>query len=916
MDILSPNENEFNYYDQLHQEKYRDENQSYLEHCSTLAKNLAFNETHKIKIEDAIKNKRFLAAGRVQAALGATEREVSPFNCSVSQRIDDSMQSIMAALSNAAQILRLGTGIGYNFSHLRPKGAEIRKLKTESSGPLSFMRMFDVMASTIASSGHRRGAQMGIMNVDHPDIEAFIDAKMQPGAYRQFNLSVGVTDKFMAAVENGSDHILSFAGQTYRTVKARKLWEKITNNAYNSAEPGIIFIDRLNQTNNLHYCENIEATNPSMPAGTLVHTNLGVLPIEKLEGQKFKIKSMDGVWAEAKCFLSGKSKKLIELNFGGGRTIQSTPEHKWPVLKNGQYENILTSELKEGDLIPANRNEDMGHNLRTDLSYEDGFITGMVFGNGAYNIRKDNGKAYISVHFNKEDWDLHEITADYFDVNINTQMDECIVGIHSDEQARAFIDKVGLTFGDKSILPNTVWNSNDNFTKGFVDGLITTDGHIDIPGRRIVLTNKNHNVIKEFSILLGFYGVLSTFRDSKVKFNDKIYNRTDLTLSKNNIKRFINVFKITGFRKNDTLKYLTTRWQFTHGRSNILTTHNKICAITEVNPQDVWDISVNHNQHVFPTQWGYTGNCSEQPLPPYGLCLLGSFNLVSYLSLQNDGSYNFNYPLYMSDIDTFVEAYDNIFDKSIYAIPEHKEEAINKRRMGLGLTGIANAIELLTGRASYGEPDFIAHLDRICSVLTYQAYTKSADLAKERGAFNYYKEEYNDSKFIATLPLSVRNKIRDSGIRNSHLISYAPCGTISQCAGNISSGVEPVFYYQVSRDVYMKDGKINITLNDYNYRTFNFKGKTLEQCSVRDHLNVARVIQKYTDSAVSKTVNVASNCSYEDYEQIYKDAYKMGLKGITVYKPNEIRGAVIKEAPKVVERTFENAHCANGACYL
>jgi len=199
---LSP---EMSYYYQLHQEKYRDTNQTKEKHNIKIALNLSSNSEHYIRLIGSLGDNRFLPAGRVQAALGAHEREVSPFNCSVSQKIEDSMDSIMSAVGNAAKILRLGTGIGYNFSNLRPRGASIAKLQTESSGPLSFMKIFDVMASTIASSGHRRGAQMGIMNCDHPDIEAFIDAKMVRDAYRQFNLSVGVSDTFMAAVERSED---------------------------------------------------------------------------------------------------------------------------------------------------------------------------------------------------------------------------------------------------------------------------------------------------------------------------------------------------------------------------------------------------------------------------------------------------------------------------------------------------------------------------------------------------------------------------------------------------------------------------------------------------------------------------------------------------------------------------------------
>lgn len=574
LDLSAEHQQEFNYYDQLHSEKYRDEGQLKNQHQMTIANKLGSNDNHQFKLYESLERNRFLPAGRIQAATGATQREVSPFNCAVSQRIDDSMDSIMAACSNAAKILRLGTGIGYNFSNLRPKGAVIKKLGTVSTGPLSFMKIFDVMASTIASSGHRRGAQMGIMNVDHPDIEAFIDAKMVSGAYRQFNLSVGISDKFMRAVEQDAQWPLSFAGQTYKTISAKSLWHRITNNAYQSAEPGIIFVDRLNDQNNLYYCEDIEATNP----------------------------------------------------------------------------------------------------------------------------------------------------------------------------------------------------------------------------------------------------------------------------------------------------------------------------------------------------------CAEQPLPPYGLCTLGSFNLVGYIQHDQHGKRYFNYELFKIDIHNWVEAYDNIFDNAIYAIPEHKQEALNKRRIGLGFTGIANAIEYLHGEANYGEPEFCETLDKLSNILKEEAYRASVRLAKERGAFPLYSDKYCQSRFVQSLSPEIQELISKHGIRNSHLISYAPCGTISQCAGNVSSGVEPVFHYEMKRDVYMKEGMINVTLNDYNFRQYGFRGKTLEDCSVEDHMHVAETVQRHCDSSISKTVNVASNCSYEDYAQIYIKAHQLGLKGITVYRPSDVRGIVIesakKEKPVSQGDTMIPTGCVNGACSL
>jgi ribonucleoside-diphosphate reductase alpha chain len=578
MELNNKNQKELEYYDKLHHQKYRDENQTKQQHAFQLASTLASDFDHKNKLYSALYWNRFLPAGRVQAALGATEREVSPFNCSVSQRIDDCIDSIMSAQSNAVKILRLGTGIGYNFSHLRPKGAEIKKLKTEASGPLSFMEGFNVYAATIASAGHRRGAMMGILNVDHPDIEAFIDSKMVEGALRQFNISVGITDPFMAAVSNDEPWTLQFEGKVYKEIPARYLWEKIIKNAYDSAEPGIIFIDRLNDTNNLWYCETIEATNP----------------------------------------------------------------------------------------------------------------------------------------------------------------------------------------------------------------------------------------------------------------------------------------------------------------------------------------------------------CSEQPLPPYGLCMLGSFNLPAYL-YHKKGELAFNQDVFVEDIHAVVEAYDNIFDKAIYAIPEHREEAIAKRRMGLGLTGIANAIELLMGIPSYGSESFCLVLDDIAKTLRNHAYAASIKLAQQRGAFPMFdKNKYMASEFITSLPDEINKSISKHGIRNSHLISYAPCGTISQTAWNVSSGVEPVFYHEMSRDVYMRTGKENVTTTDFAYREYNFKGKTLAECSIEDHLKVTEICQKYCDSAVSKTINVSPNCSYQEYETVYLQAYSRGLKGITVYRPTPLRGVVIKALDKPKEEPVEEqlelplempkTSCVNGLC--
>ena len=216
---------------------------------------------HAVAFAQALTNYRFLPAGRILAGAG-TDRSVTLFNCFVMGTIEDSMDGIFSHLREAALTLQQGGGIGYDFSTLRPKGALVEGVGADASGPVSFMDVWDAMCRTIMSAGSRRGAMMATLACDHPDIETFIDAKRERGRLTNFNLSVLITDAFMDAVNADADWELTFGGRVYRTIKARDLWNRIVRATYETAEPGVIFIDRINDENNLGYCESIKATNP------------------------------------------------------------------------------------------------------------------------------------------------------------------------------------------------------------------------------------------------------------------------------------------------------------------------------------------------------------------------------------------------------------------------------------------------------------------------------------------------------------------------------------------------------------------------------------------------------------------------------------------------------------------------------
>ena len=213
------------------------------------------------RFTEALADFKVLPAGRVMAGAGSG-RNVTLFNCFVMGTIPDDMAGIFNHLKEAALTMQQGGGIGYDFSTLRPKGAPVKGVGADASGPLSFMDVWDAMCRTIMSAGYRRGAMMATLRCDHPDIEAFIEAKIAPGRLRMFNLSVLVTDAFITAVKQDAPWELSFNGTTHKVIQARELWDKIMRATYAYAEPGVIFIDRINRLNNLNYCETISATNP------------------------------------------------------------------------------------------------------------------------------------------------------------------------------------------------------------------------------------------------------------------------------------------------------------------------------------------------------------------------------------------------------------------------------------------------------------------------------------------------------------------------------------------------------------------------------------------------------------------------------------------------------------------------------
>jgi len=302
-----------------------------------------------------------------------------------------------------------------------------------------------------------------------------------------------------------------------------------------------------------------------------------------------------------------------------------------------------------------------------------------------------------------------------------------------------------------------------------------------------------------------------------------------------------------------------------------------------------------------------TNPCGEQPLPPYGACLLGSINLAKLVKNPFGGDAHIDLDEFAELTRSAVRLMDNAIDISRFPLPEQENEARAKRRIGLGVTGLADA--LIFCRARYGSTQSLKLIETWLAALNHAAYAASVDIAREKGAFPLFDaKEYLDRPHISALPQEIRDGIAAHGIRNGLLTSIAPTGTISLFAGNVSSGIEPVFAYIYKRRILQPDGtRTEEDVEDYAYRLFRTRfGESAalpeyfvnaQTLTPADHLCVQAAAQKYIDSSISKTINVPASISFEAFKGVYTSAYEMGCKGCTTYRPNAVTGAVLKSQP-------------------
>lgn len=834
---------------------------------------------------------------------------------------------------------------GFAFSRLRPAGDVVRSSQGVASGPVSFLRVYNASTEAIKQGGTRRGANMGILRVDHPDILDFIESKADITQITNFNISVGITDAFMAALEAGTEYELINPrnGEVTGKLSAKLVWDKLVENAWKTGEPGIIFLDRINRRNPNNHVEVIEATNPCVTGDTLVYTDQGLRRIDELAmADEPPVVVTDSRLSEqaraaaSGAFLTG-IKPVYRLTTAEGFEVRLTADHR-----------VMTDRgwVAAADLVPGDRIHvlDRPGGFGTAGSRELGLVLGWLVGDGS--LKEDRATLHF---FGEEKAELAPALA----AAVNAVVPESangrsyavgVVDVPARDEARvqsARLLQLAAEHGldaDKLQVPAAVFQGCREMQVGFLQALFSADGHVEIgDGARcsVVLTSVRPAFLQQVQRLLLNFGIYSRIYRSRKQAGRKLMpdgkgslaeydcqEVCDLRITGHSLLAFHREIGFLHRRKAERLEHIVRSFVRGPYRKPFIAHFE---ALIPDGTEMVYDLNVP-GVHAFAANGLVVHNCGEQPLPPYGSCNLGSVNLANFVKNPYTDQAEVDWERLGEVVRTATHFLDNVIDANKYPLPQIAEKALRDRRIGLGIMGWAEM--LVQMGLPYDSEEAVALGNRVMTFIKQKALEESMALAEARGAY----PEWEGSQWHKA----------GLKVRNATLTTVAPTGTISLFAARpdlpCSGGIEPKFALVFTRNqagVMMLDvdGQFASIARREGWYSDELMQKVAERGTARGvdgvpekwqrifatshdispewHVRMQAafqgpdglpVDQQPVDAAVSKTINFPHHATVEDVAKSYMLAWKLGLKGITVYRDGSRASQVLTTGDKTSQQ--------------
>lgn len=842
-------------------------------------------------IKKLIIEKKFLFGGRILASRGLQNkgRKITFSNCYVITPPEDNIESIFDCAKKLARTYSYGGGCGIDISKLSPRNAKINNAAKETSGSVSFMDLYSLVTQLIGQQG-RRGALMISLDCRHPDLEEFINVKSDLKKITKANISIRITDEFMNAVKNDLDWKLTYTrqetGETVeKIINAKRLFRRLAEMNWDYAEPGILNWDRITKWNLLSEDENFKyaGVNPCVSGDTLILTDKGYHRIDSLIDKNINI--WNGYqFSKVTPKITGYNQKMKKISFSDGSELTCTHYHKF-ILKNNN--RVEAKDLKVGDkLIKCDFPViESGNSINHKLAYTQGFF----MGDGSSESNRDR----LSIKLYGEKRKVVD-RLDYANINYCPSFD-------GDFLTLPYLPNIY----NKEFIPNIDYDveSRLNWLAGYID----SDGTLNSNDGSIAISSINKDTLTKVKLLLNTLGCNATVSE--------MYKETKKLLPLNNgsndkelfdcQQSYRIVINATNVKKLMDLGLKTSRVELIANPNRNASRFISVTKIEDTNDCETvycFNEPLNHSG-VF--NGVITAQCAEEPLPAGGSCLLGSINLSKFVinPFTKDAKFNFND--FKDTVRLGVFALNEVLHEGLplHPLQEQKESVNNWRQIGLGILGWHDALIKLGIR--YGDQKSLKLANRIGFDMIDTAISYSAQLTDRYGTYPMFNYDYiSQSKFfIENTSESTKEIVKQKGLANSQLLTIAPTGSIGTMLG-VSTGIEPIYEFSYTRkteSLYGKDEyykvytpivKEYISLKNSNKLPDYFN--TAMTLNYKERIEMQSVWQKYIDASISSTVNVPTDFSVEEVEDLYKLAWKKGLKGVTIYRSGCKRDGILK----------------------